>query len=433
MKKIIFTLAFTVFFGNMFANPTWDILDKSMAQWNVDEGADNNKSWASFIGSNLKKNPDGYSITQEEGFVNLTKTHVEATASSAMINSAGVIATTNTPYSIEFKVRINPINKTDFPDIVGTGWELNLISARVNKKTTDIYLGYAADGRGYITLKKGFPAMEEERVYRDISDWHIYSFMLSADNKTFDVYVDGELIFENAVTADMNSASNILRVGTAVERARCNIDLEYAKMGTGDFYSKPRISSVTLSSVTHVAGNETTVSVTANTSLIDNGEKLLFSFVDGEDTDLITPVEAIVTNNTATSNIIIPATVSKGEYAVKVSVVGDQIGEVAVTPKTIKYEVTEDFGTSIQEITEDKLISISGNVLSANKNLLIQCHASKSSLSEITLHNIIGSEVYRKSVSGNEYTLQAPTTSGIYVLRVSLSDNTSRTFKVLVK
>lgn len=356
MKKINLITVLILFAANLFAAPTWDLIDKSMTAWNVNDGSDTDKAWSSYIGNNLKNNPTGYSITQGEGFVNLTKTHAEATNASALINSAGVAVATNTPYTIEFKARINPINKTDFPDVAGTGWELNAISSRVNKKTTDIYLGYAEDARGYVTLNKNYPSAEAERVYLDISVWHVYSLVLSADNTKFDLYIDGELVFENAPTADMNSASNIMRFGTAAERSRCNIDVQYAKMGTGDFYSKARISSVALSHNNHVAGNESTVSITANTLLVNDGEKLLFSLIDGDDTEIVAPVEGTVTNNVATADLVIPANIPDGNYFVKAAAPNGQIGGVDVAPKTIPYLIEEsDTPPSIWDVLDKSM------------------------------------------------------------------------------
>jgi hypothetical protein len=45
------------------------------------------------------------------------------------------------------EAHINQLNKETYPDVAGTGWELNSISSRINKRTTDLYLGYASDGR----------------------------------------------------------------------------------------------------------------------------------------------------------------------------------------------------------------------------------------------------------------------------------------------
>jgi len=100
-------------------------------------------------------------------------------------------------------------------------------------------------------------------------------------------------------------------------------------------------------------------------------------------------------------------------------------------------EAADDNKTGLPSVfNEDArrdLVFISSNVLRVGQNLTVTAVTDESSLSEITLHTITGSKVYRKSVSGNECTLQVPVTSGIYMLRVCLNDNSSRTFKVLVK
>jgi hypothetical protein len=341
MKKSIFLLTLILFSGHFLVAQTWDILNKSMAAWDINGSSDLEKAWTSYIGNTLKSNPSGYSISQQTGFVNLTKTYVNATASSALLNSQSVTVQTNTAYTIEFKARINQLNKETYPDVAGTGWELNAISARVNKRTTDLYLGYAADGRGYITLMKEFPALDSERVYIDISRWHVYSFVLSADNLTFDIYIDGELKLEKAPTIYMNSATNILRFGTASERSRCNIDVEWAKMGTGDFYSTSKIASVGLSSDSHVENNPRNISVKVNTVLINDGEKLSVSLVDSEGNTVVEAIEAVVSQNKAETGFTIPATVAKGKYFIKAYVASGKIGDVDIIPVTAEYFIVE--------------------------------------------------------------------------------------------
>lgn len=433
MKKINFILVLIFVVGNLFATETWDLMDKVMDPWNKDEGLPTNKAWTSYIGNNLKKVPTGYSLTQEEGFVNLTKTHAEATQNSAMINCAALTVASNTAYTFEYKVRINPIDKEAFPDVAGTGgWELNLLSARINNRAPNLYLAYDESNNGYVTLESTFPNAVANRVAVDISEWRVYRFILSEDATKFDLFIDGELIFKDAPTTAM-SGTNILRMGSAVERARCNMDIEYAKLGIGDFFSKPRITAVALSHNSHVIGTSSTVTVTANTSLIDNDEILLFSLVDENDIEIIAAIEATVTDNVATTNIEIPEDTPSGQYFVKVAVPDNQIGDVNVAAKTIAYEIEIDTTVGIYSVDYTDLISVSRNIVSQGQTLSVKTVANVVSLSEVTIYSLTGNEVYHKSVSGNAFELQAPTVSGMYILNVRLDNNISKGFKIFVE
>jgi hypothetical protein len=109
----------------------------------------------------------------------------------------------------------------------------------------------------------------------------------------------------------------------------------------GNLDSKPKITSVSVSSDSHVAGHERTVSVTVNTLLIDNGQKLLLSLIDESGTEVVSPVEITVTSNQTTSNFTIPASLSIGKYALKAAVPGGAIDDIAVDPKNIQYVVTD--------------------------------------------------------------------------------------------
>jgi len=345
MKKLNYILVLIILFTNqLFAvEEIWDVIDKSMATWNQDGGNTTNKSWTYYKGTNIGAND--FSITQGSGFVNLTKTGVGGLSHSVLINSQNVAVTTNTPYTVEFKARINRIDKTLFPDESGVGYESNLISARINKKVMDLYLRFDADednekGTGYAYIEATIDPYEDDLYYLDVSEWHLYRFVLSADNTQYDVYIDGKLAFEGVSTIGMDSQTNILRFGANI-RNRCNIDVEYAKMGTGDFNSQSRISTISISSDSHVEGNERTISVQAYTVLMDNDQKLEVSLVDENKVIVVNPIEFTVTNNIAQANFTIPASIPQGKYKLKVSVPGGRIGDVEVESKSFEYFVTD--------------------------------------------------------------------------------------------
>lgn len=332
MKKFNFLLAFALFFGNILFAQTWDILNKSMAAYNQNDGATTNQAWAVAQGTSA-----GSVATQQTGYVSFTKTNAGSTARWAWLRPATALAnvTTGTPYSIEVKVRVNSTGISDN----ATNFEANQIALRLGSKTTaaPIFLRYG-DGltTGSVSTNSG-----GSNAYKiNTSVWQVYRIVFQANHTKYDVYVAGieEPIFVN-VPVGTTSDQNGVYFG-AESAHRCNMDVEYVKMGTGDFFSKPRISSVALSQASHARGNQSTVAVTANTISIDNDKKLHFSVVDENDNVIVSPVEALVNNNVATANLVIPATVAEGLYKIKVIAI-EQINGVDVLPKTVFYEIID--------------------------------------------------------------------------------------------
>jgi hypothetical protein len=332
MKKINFLLAFILFSGNFLFAQTWDILDKSMAAYNQNDGAPTNQAWEINKGGSA-----GSVATQQTGYVNFTKTNTGQTGYWAWVRPATALAdlTAGTAYSIEVKARVNAIGIADD----ATNFEANQISLRIGNKqlAAPIYLRYG-DGvtGGSVSATSG--STDAYKV--NTSDWKVYRIVLHPDHSKYDVYIAGveEPVFFNVGIGSTGDQKGIYF--GAESRHRCNIDVEYVKMGTGDFFSKPRISSIVLSHDRHVGGNESTVSVTANTMAIGNGEKLLFSLIDTDGLEVVAPVKATVTANAAIADIVIPATIAEGQYAVKVAANG-QINGVDITPETVLYEITD--------------------------------------------------------------------------------------------
>jgi len=321
MKKFSLIITLMLFFGNFLFAQTWDILDKSMVElgpdWDVAQGGS-----------------AGSVVTQQTGYVNFTKTNAGASGNWAWLRPKTALADLidGQAYSIEVKARVNSVGIEDG----GGNIESNQISLRLkNKATTPIYLRYGDAESGSVSTVSN----SSNACKINTSEWQVYRIVLRADLK-YDVYIEGveEPIFEGE-QGGTNSDQNGIYIG-AESRNRCNIDIEYVKVGTGDFFSKPRISSVTLSHDNHVAGNESTVSVTANTVAFNNGEKLLFSLIDGSNNVIVGPLEGAVVNNIAATNIVIPAGVVMGRYAVKVAANG-QIGGIYVTPQIVSYEITD--------------------------------------------------------------------------------------------
>ena len=334
MKKINFFLAFILFLCNSLFAQTWDILDKSMSDLGTD--------WAVAEGGSANS-----VLSQKSGYVNFTKTNTGSSARWAWLRPATALAniTDGRAYSIEIKARVNPIDKTAYPD--GTYFEANQLSLRLaNKATTPIYLRYGDAENGSVGVTSNFA-----NAYKmNTSEWQIYRIVLRTDLK-YDVYVGGveAPIFEGAL-GGTNSDYNGIYIG-AESQHRCNVDIEYVKVGAGDFFSKAHISSILLSRDSHVQGTETTVSITAYTASFDNGEKLLFSLIDKNDSEIVVPVEVAVEDNMAATNIVIPANIAEGVYFIKVAA-KNQINGVDIIPQTVPYEIKDPLSVQTWDILD---------------------------------------------------------------------------------
>lgn len=354
MKKtyIIFTLFF--FAGSLFASETWDILDKSMAKWNVNEGANYNLAWkTSQAGS-------GIAVTQKNGYVNITKTGTATSNNYAFLIPQTLALSTNTAYSFVVKARINPIDKGAFHDVSGS-FESNQISARLNNKNMAIHVKYGDENVGYISLTGALSHSDENKYKINTSDWHVYRFVLYPDNSMYDIYIDDieEPIFEDVPTSSM-TGTNILRLG-AESNHRCNMDIEYVKMGTGAFYAKPKIVSVDLSAGGQGDDKTETIITTVNTILIADNEKLLISLVDSDDRTVVNAVEAVIMQSKAEVNFTVPAGLPRGKYFVKAAAPSGKIGDIDIIARKAEYLITSS-------AYEGKNLAVFGNSITVAAN-----------------------------------------------------------------
>ncbi|MEA4982581.1 MAG: SGNH/GDSL hydrolase family protein, partial [Paludibacter sp.] len=297
---------------------------------------------------------------QESGYVNITKTGTNATNNYAFLIPQALTLSPNTAYSFAIKARVKPINKGTYPD-VQNAFESNQLSARFNNKNLAIHLKYGDVNEGYISLSAGLSHADNDKYKINTSEWHVYRFVFYPDNSIYDVYIDDieSPVFENIPTASM-TGSNIIRLG-AESMHRCNLDIEYVRMGTGAFYAKPKIVSVVLNAESQAEDKARTIAVTVNTILIDNNEKLLVSLVDSEDNTKVDAVETVVSQSKAIVNITIPAGLPGGKYFVKVAALNGKIGEVDISPKKVEYFIT----TSAYE---GKNLATFGNSITAATN-----------------------------------------------------------------
>ena len=354
MRKICIFAAFFLATIPLISAQTWDILDKQMAAWNVNEGSATNKAWTS------SQAGSGILITQESGYVNIAKTGTNATNNYAFLIPQALTLSPNTAYSFAIKARVKPINKGTYPD-AQSAFESNQLSARFNNKNLAIHLKYGDVNEGYVSLSAGLSHEDKDKIKINTSEWHVYRFVFYPDNSIYDVYIDDieAPVFENVPTTSM-TGSNIIRLG-AESTHRCNMDIEYVRMGTGAFYSKPKIVSVVMNAESQGYDKAKTIVVTANTILINNNEKLLVSLVDSVDNTKVDAVEAIVSQNKATVNFTIPAGLPRGKYSVKVAALNGKTGEVEISPGMSDYYITTS-------AFEGKNLATFGNSITAATN-----------------------------------------------------------------
>lgn len=338
-------LTFTMLVGTLQAAENWNLIDKSMAAWNVSGGASTNTAWV-YTKASSANSAISNAVTQGTGYVNIFKTYTNTGYNYAFLTPSPLTLQTNKAYTFEVKAKVNAIDKTAFPDIAppssgSGGFESNQISARLNNKQMSINLKYGDATTGYVTILAGLTHTDAEKFVINTSEWHTYRFVLHADNLKFDVYIDGseDPVFENVSTTS-STGSNILRLG-AESPHRCNMDIEYVKMGEGDFGSKPKITSLNVSSDSHIVNNERTITATINTTLIADGEKLRLMLIDKDGNNAITAVEATVNSNTATSSVTIPSTLPLGKYELKVSTLNTTVSGVSVSPKSVSYFIVD--------------------------------------------------------------------------------------------
>lgn len=312
MKKrnVMWTVMCMVISG-LFAQEStdWNLLNKDFSS--------DYTGWTIAKGGNLV-------ATQEPGHVNITK---EATQKWAWFKPETPFADLETgeDYSIVVRVRLGD----------ATADPSNQVSLRLSPENVRMpfYLAYGDEETGYISASQHGTAP----FHLNTSEFQEYGIYVHADHATYDIYVNGELAIPNVgKSGDQNNDANGVYFGSESSKA-CDMDIEYVKMGKGNLI-KASISSIELSQESQAVGTDATVQVTVQTDLLADGTVLLCSLVDGVSGETIVPaVETTVSNNEATAQLIIPSTVSIGEYAVKVEVKDN----VSVTPLTKAYEIKD--------------------------------------------------------------------------------------------
>lgn len=303
---------------------TWDIINKSMSAW------DSNGSSGTSLDEAWTRTKTYVNVTQKEGYVNIERTGLVA----SYLTSTTAPATVKTgAYTIDVKVRINQSNKTD----TESAYEANVISICVGGKLMKIFLKYGDETGGYIFDTPVAVHKNSAKYMLNTSEWHVYRFVYHPATYTCDVYVDNsdEPVISGLKT-HYDGSKNYIYLG-ADQNHYCNMDVEYVKFGTGNFALKTQINNVTVNSDSHIVGNARTITATVNTDLVDNGQKVFMALYDKDDNEKTTPVELTITNNTASAQFTMPATLAEGKYNIKAFVENNKIGSVTVKPKTKDY------------------------------------------------------------------------------------------------
>jgi hypothetical protein len=305
MKKINFILVLIMLAGNSLFAQTWDILDKSMgSSWNVDEGSDTNKAWGFTQGGSAAA-----AATQQDSYVNIKKTVTGTSARYAWVRPAAALAelTAGTAYTIEVKARAKEIDKTEFPD--GTYFEASQIGLRIGSEnlSAPIFLRYGdgVTGGSVSTVNSGTNAYA-----LNTSEWQVYRIILHADHTKYDVYIDG---VEDPIFANIAKGATGDQRGVyfgAESQHRVNLDVEYVKMGTGNFYERynATLSSLGVSAGTLIPEFSPTVTEYTCDLYFNAGNTVTPSATAAIDGATITGNEAVdVSSGSGTSTITVTA------------------------------------------------------------------------------------------------------------------------------
>lgn len=311
-----------------FTYAAWDIIDKSMAAWNVNEGTDQNKAWS------LSKTY--LTATQQDGYVNLEKL---SGADGYMVPVTFTTTNTNS-HTVDIKARINPINKVTYPD-TDADFEANQISVRVGNRRIRLYLVSGDATNGYISNTATTTEPGAVTYTMNTADWHIYRFVIHPASSTYDVYVDnGDEPVLRGLKPIYETNSNSIFIGGA-SRQRCDMDIEYVKAGTGNLSLKTQIREVNVNSDSHIAGNARSINVTVNTDLVADGQQIFLALYNENNVEQTTPLTLTVNNNTVATAFSIPAGLAKGKYFIKAYAQDNVIGSVNVKPVAREYYIVD--------------------------------------------------------------------------------------------
>ena len=307
--------------------PAWDILDKDMTTWNADDGAETNRAW--------KTTKSYIAAEQAEGYVHLSKTG----GADGFITPTACPATPKDTYTLDIRLRVNAPTLPDSDE----GFEANQITAAVAGKKMKIYLrhGGGNGSDGYLCYTPAQQHDADEKVPLDLAGWHVYRFVYFPDDYTYDLYVDDlDHPIATGIKTHYDGSKSYVMLG-ADKGHYADMDVAYVRMGTGNFSRRPAITALQPGSDSHVEGNPRTVTLNATTDLLPDGTLLQAALFDEAGETCTEPVEATVTQNTATASLALPATLSKGRYTLRLYAPGDRVDGTEVLPFEVPYFIVE--------------------------------------------------------------------------------------------
>ena len=217
----------------------------------------------------------------------------------------------------------------------------NEISARVDKKGFyPVFLKYGAAGG--IATKSDY----SDLVELDTTQWHNYGLVIDPIAKTYDVYVDGVMVFEHVASASLTGA-DLFRIG-ADSDARCDMDIQSVRIGVGDLSSNliayngedyadnGRLVMAELSSDKQSDTGPADVSVTVHSQGYTEATEVTLSLLDGT----LTPVSSVTTTQNLSGSdrtsirLTIPAGLKTGTYFIKAETIDSDIFSAPYTVVT---------------------------------------------------------------------------------------------------
>ena len=192
------------------AAPVWDLLD-------CDLTADYQQSMKVVQGN-------AGTVTQQEGYVNISKTDAEPAETDNqgayvwLVPNAMPQLPADGVFTAEASMRVAG----------ATTYRAGQFSVRLENRLYPVFLSY----EGWIATTSGGGT---NKVELDTTVWHDYALSIDHTSERYDVYVDGVLTIEDAEPQSYSGGA-LLRLG-ADNDARTNLDVRSVRVGTGDLYS----------------------------------------------------------------------------------------------------------------------------------------------------------------------------------------------------
>lgn len=300
---------------------SWDLLDKALANYT----------------ENFKLSQKGTgTVAQKGGYIRVEKTNTaDREEYTWVVPKTTLTLPKNGPFTVEATIRL--------PQSV-EGTRSNEFSVRVHDGSRYLYPLFIKRGStdGAVTNQNDWSGA----AAKDTTSWHNYGMVIDPVSKTYDLYLDGELVQEDAVAEGMTgtASGDLLRLG-ADNQSRAVMDVESVRIGTGDCSSllgehalpadeEPELLEMTLSDDNQTTAESKTITVTVKSKNISDGTAVTAKLLD-KDGGEVSGVTASATfiGNAATLSLTIPEGLDMGIYSVAVES-GDQTLKEEYTVKS---------------------------------------------------------------------------------------------------